>query len=273
MLAPPVQPPQWIRDALLATATGEGPLGPYSHVTDRLDALLARLDEFDWQARATPMWSVQELVAHLTAVDGVLAEWLASPGQRPQDCDDLDARTTRSIATAHVSTPEQTRSRWRAQVRQIAGLLHAAGPGQLDALLPFAGFEVPVRHLLLDRAFEAWIHAEDIAIATGHEFDPPPPEHMHALAETAIGLLPALLPTSRPGGLARVTLTGSGGGSWDVPLGPDPVDLLVQVSADVTEFCRFVGGRRTIATLEHLAVGDAEVATELLTAAGSLARA
>ena len=55
---------------------------------------------------------------------------------------------------------------------------------------------MPVEHVLLDRAFETSIHADDIAAAVGVALAPPAPDQMHLMAQTAVGILPAVFAES-----------------------------------------------------------------------------
>ena len=56
----------------------------------------------------------------------------------------------------------------------------------------------------LDRAFECWIHAGDIAEAVDYPYDPPAPRNLHRMIDLAARLLPSALADRRRAGLAAL---------------------------------------------------------------------
>jgi hypothetical protein len=132
---------------------------------------------------------------------------------------------------------------------------------------------------LLARAFETWIHSEDIAGATRSPATTPLPEHLHPMADLAVRLLPKVTSRRLPGAdgrRIRLHLTGPGGGTWTVPVGRGDSNHHgagsdAEVTADVVEFCRLVGARRDPATFPAGISGDAGLARDWLAAAPDLA--
>ena len=284
-------------------SAGPPPLQAYQRMVERLDGVLGGLDVGDWARPAAGDWTVQDLVSHLAAVDEALAGWLREPSAAPPaegppadaaDAADaagdagilarlaagLDERTRAALNRSRGEPPELTRAYWRGQADDIAGRVIAGGAPLSRRLVPFGGVPLPVEHVLLDRAFETWIHADDIAIAVGAALAPPAPDQMHLMAQTAVGILPAVfaeLGRTRPGAAAGVTLTGPGGGEWTVPFGGPgaahvPAQRVTDVRVDVIEFCLLVGGRREVAALDTQITGDVAAGRDVLVAAASLAR-
>ena len=276
-LVPQEEPPPdvWagIESAVAAERRAPRAVDPYNELVVQLAELLADLRDEEWQVEATAGWSVLDLVAHLAAVDGVLAAALRVPGRVVAD-GDLDERTAQVVERARRRPPGETVQEWRRQAAELAVAVASGGEGVLARTVPFAGLDLPVRVVILDRAFETWIHAEDIARATGRSIAGPPPPHVALLADTAVQLLPGVLAmTGRTAaGSARVALTGPGGGTWDVTLGQEPATHVVELSMDVMEFCYLVGGRRDPASIPRQVRGDVDRADDLVFAAAALAR-
>ena len=77
---------------------------------------------------------------------------------------------------------------------------------------------------MLQRAFETWIHADDLRVALGREPSPPAPAHVHAMVALGARLLRSAIRTLGvdPSGRAvALRLEGPGGGTWTVPPGGD----------------------------------------------------
>jgi hypothetical protein len=141
------------------------------------------------------------------------------------------------------------------------------------------GRPLPLADALTFRAFETWIHGEDIAAATGRPAVPPLPEHMHPLADVAARALPRVIsrrigpPHDRH---VRLHLTGAGGGTWIVPLDPAiPIPAVVRpavvLTLDVVEFCRLAGDRRDPGSVAVEVWGDTGLAREFLAAVPAMA--
>ncbi|NED73465.1 MDMPI N domain containing protein, partial [Streptomyces sp. SID9944] len=97
------------------------------------------------------------------------------------------------------------RSQTHALVRTVSradGTEPADAAGPEKATVPYGGFELPLRDALLDRAFECWVHAEDIADAVDYPYDPPAPRHLHGMIDLAARMLPGVLAERRRAGLA-----------------------------------------------------------------------
>ena len=262
----------WLREP----ATPAGPLAPAppAHPLGEPAATGPTGDPSIAPAPADPAKAPAGRAEESAGDEGILARLAAN----------LDERSQAALDRSRGEPPELTRAYWRGQADDIVRRVLAGGAGLSGRLMPFGGVPMPVEHVLLDRAFETWIHGDDIATTVGVAFAPPSPDHMHLMAQTAVGILPAVFAETgrvRPGAVAGVTLTGPGGGEWTVPFGlPDtvprptaiPAQRVTDVRLDVIEFCLLVGGRREVATLAAEISGDLEAGRDVLVAAASLAR-
>jgi hypothetical protein len=168
-----------------------------------------------------------------------------------------------------------------------------AGSGVAGLDVDYGDFTLPVRDAMLDRAFECWRHAEDIADAIDYPYTAPQGEHMHHMVDLAARLLPGTIAWRRRTGLAgaphRLTTAGApgralhlevegdGGGDWYIPLDSPaaavrPEDAVAHVALDRYEFCQLVAGH--VQPLEAAAGqdGDREAVRDVLFAAASLSR-
>ncbi|MFC7534509.1 maleylpyruvate isomerase N-terminal domain-containing protein [Actinoplanes sp. GCM10030250] len=221
---------------------------PYAAQVAALDLLLSALGSGEWQLIAAyERMTVRDLLAHLMEVDGVVAGALGLP-----------VRTTPSLDS------------WREQAEAVCRALpHEPDNGVTVKL----GRRMTVADALLARAFETWIHTEDIAGATGSPTVTPLPSHLHPMADLAVRMLPAVTGRVVTGRSISLHLTGEGGGRWTVPVSAGPVvsESDAGVTVDVVEFCRLVGDRREPSLLDVEISGDPVLAREWLAAVPALA--
>ncbi|WP_067453658.1 maleylpyruvate isomerase N-terminal domain-containing protein [Actinomadura macra] len=352
------QPRPSLRERTLVGARARRPAAPsvpdyaapYAAQVSLLDALLAEMSSCDWSTTVIYDWNVQDVVAHLSATDGLVMEQLEagarSPelaaadvlaeilqagmaradgahrandgadegfadgmseeaigsfdGERsgygiaadenatvPRGSDatetaadppeglaaigterDLDARTARLIAQERAREPQETRAAWRAQAEALcARLSEDTGAGLVRLTFP-----MKVANALVQRAFETWIHARDIAVATGCSLPSPLPGHLHAMASLGVRGLPAAL-ILHEGGPANgesvhVDLKGPGGGEWDLPLGSAAPDKpTVTLALDAMDFCLLAGDRLRPGQVRVELGGDVPLGRRLLAAA------
>ena len=327
----PLDPDPVLRGTVLARAvSGREPRFPvpgYAEVyiaeTARLDALLRDLGEPDWRESAELRWHggaelrhPAEVLCHLTAVDGLLAKALGLPdpcadpgtgtGSSP-DPDpgtrariDLDRRTALLRERSRRRSPESVRAQWRAQTRAVvatAALDGADGQAAGDAPVDYGGFRLPVRSAFLDRAFECWIHADDIAEAVGYPYEPPRSSHLRQLIGLAAQLLPTALTALRASGNASLTawqhpdfgdprgpravrliIEGRGSSEWlvpleaDTPAPPPDTEPVAVLAIDGVEFCHLAAAHRDADRLPCGITGDRAAARDLLHAARLLSR-
>ncbi|WP_107440633.1 zf-HC2 domain-containing protein [Streptomyces sp. SAT1] len=169
-------------------------------------------------------------------------------------------------------------------------------PYAVPHAVPYGDFTLPLRDAMVDRAFECWVHAEDIAQAVDYPYDPPAPRHLHEMIDLAARMLPGALATRRRAGLAapartgrhlvavgtparsvRLEIEGLGGGEWLVPLdAPGAVGSaehqVAHVALDGVEFCRLAAGHVTPREAAAGQDGDPDAVSDVLCAAAALSR-
>jgi hypothetical protein len=139
---------------------------------------------------------------------------------------------------------------------------------------------LPLDDLLVVRAFELWVHENDIRHCAGLAPSVPDPPVLRLMSDLAARMLPYA--AARTGLQEQVdvhlVLTGPGGGTWDVtvgqrPDGPGPGQAKgdVAIVTDAVGFCRLAANRTTPAELRPHITGDAGCAAEVLAATSTLA--
>jgi uncharacterized protein (TIGR03083 family) len=252
---------------------------PYAAQVAALDLMLSDLAPEDWQRTAAyGELTVHDLLAHLAATDGLVAAALGLPVHPPVEPGErLAARTAAVLHHERGRPAEQTRRSWRAQADAVCRSL-VGHPSPRTATVAL-GRPFPLTDVMTARAFETWIHSEDIAAATRRPAVAPLPEHVYPMADFAARVLPRVIsrrvapPHDR---YVRLHLTGAGGGTWTVPL-----DLAATASAavrpaavvalDVVEFCRLAGDRLDPGRIAVEIRGDAALAREFLAAVPAMA--
>ncbi|MEU6069148.1 maleylpyruvate isomerase N-terminal domain-containing protein [Streptomyces sp. NPDC047082] len=282
---------------------------PYDAETARLDALLQDIGDAEWHAPVRLRWferdvatsrrtTVAGVIAHLMSVDGLVAVALGledplgeAEGEAPLS---PAARTEAFWQASRFPPTRSVRAPWREQSHSIVRTVSfTGGGGQLT--VPYGDFELPLRDAMLDRAFECWVHAHDIAEAVDYPYEPPSPRHLNRMVDLAARMLPAVLAARRRAGLAspgaarhlvtagapgrslRLEIEGSGGGEWLIPLdAPGAVGSadheVAHVALDGVEFCRLAAGHVSPAEAAAGQVGDREAIRDVLFAAASLSR-
>ncbi|WP_434091393.1 zf-HC2 domain-containing protein [Streptomyces bluensis] len=295
--APRIPVPDWV--------------APYDAETARLDALLQDIGNAEWHAPARLRWfegdrpvsrrtTVAGVIAHLLSVDGLVAVTLGldDPLPRAADAPTPAARTEAYRRASRFPPSRGVRGPWREQshalVRTASLTSGNSGSGKLS--VSYGDFELPLRDAMLDRAFECWIHAEDIAEAVAYPYEPPAPRHLHRMIDLAARVLPTVLAERRRAGLAtpprqtrhlvpagspgrslRLEIEGLGGGEWLIPLdSPAAVGsadhAVAHVALDGVEFCRLAAGRVSPEDAAAGQEGDREAIRDVLSAAASLSR-
>jgi uncharacterized protein (TIGR03083 family) len=277
-LAPP---PTLRRSVLDAARARRHPAGDdtlmrlYRTETDRFAALVATLGPDDLAARTANGLSVRDLLIHLAAMESMVSAGLGTVVTTISAATDVDGRTAAFVEALAVRPVDDVQAIWRAG---IDGVLHWAATKEPRGLVPWLGVDVQRDTLLISRAFETWIHADDIRRALGRALEPPQPADIHAMADFSLRNLPVWLELTgraHPGQTARVVLTGPGGGSWLVPMGGGearPSELVdVELEVDVVAWCHRVGERVTTDAIAARVEGDAGLARDLLDSASAVA--
>ncbi|MDX3385181.1 zf-HC2 domain-containing protein [Streptomyces niveiscabiei] len=282
----------------------------YDAEAARLDALLQDFGDSEWHAPVRLRWfagerqesrrtTVAGVIAHLHAVDGLVAVALGlddplrgGPGE--VGCGPV-ARTEYSWRSSRFPHTRTVRAPWRAQAHDIVRTASFTGGSAGGLGVSYGDFELPLRDALLDRAFECWVHADDIAQAVDYPYDPPAPRHLRAMIELAARMLPAalaerrlaglaspgrtrhLVPAGHPGRSLRLEIEGLGGGEWFIPLdSPAAVGSaeyeVAHIALDGVEFCQLAAGHITPQDAAAGQVGDREAIRDVLFAAAALSR-
>ena len=275
--------PEGLRDRVLAAslrarAAGRPePAAPeispdeaFSRAADAFYGMLGVLRAQDWRRPALRGLDVQGLVGHLTGVEEDVHRCLAGDGQvaRVNHIESTQAAADRQAGRS----PAETRAEWRHAADRTVELVHAAS--DLGTEVAVHGLRLPLRLLLVVRAFELWVHDNDIRQATGLPPSVPDPSTLTLMAQAAARLLPY---AAARNGLCEPTrvhlvLTGPGGGTWDIPVGDStPAPAPVGIVADAVGFCRLAANRTTPDRLGPHITGDPDRATSLLAAVSTLA--
>ncbi len=161
---------------------------PYAAAVAGLQALVPELDG-RWSAPVVHDWDAHATVAHLVAADEHLAVRLGIDTRLPASHipegmsagDAWDRRTADVIAHEHGRTPGETVATWAAQAAALLATPEAGDPELAARPVTVMGLRLPVADHFVVRAFEAWIHTDDIGRALGLPVPPPPDEHLWSL--------------------------------------------------------------------------------------------
>ena len=249
----------------------------FSRAADAFYGLLRALDERDWARSALRGLDVQGLVGHLIGVEEDIQRGLA------RDVGVADASHVESTQAAALRqagrSPAATRAEWRQAADRTLELARAAelaspeGDG-CDARIAVHGMRLPVQTLLVVRAFELWVHENDIRHAVGRPPSVPDAPVLRLMSDLAARILPyaAARTGLREPVDVHLVLTGPGGGTWDIAVGGDsPGPAAVAIVTDAVGFCRLAANRLSAADLDPHITGDTGLAAGVLAAATALA--
>ncbi|AXI78136.1 maleylpyruvate isomerase N-terminal domain-containing protein [Peterkaempfera bronchialis] len=291
---------------------------PYAAETAKLDALLRDLGPSEWLERAevpwhggTEWWLPAEVLCHLAAVDGFVGRAYgmddlvpggdAAPEPEPEPDRPWAAvsdRTERLISAHGRRAPEAVRALWREQTRALVRAAALAGPDGGGVAVDYGDVRIPARDAFVDRAFECWIHADDVARAVDYPYEPPSARHLRQMIDLAARMLPAALDGLRGGPhggaeagaeaangrprVVKLVIEGPAAGEWLIPLGaaeppadagpPPDSEPVASLAVDGLEFCYLAAAHRDpdrMAVGQH---GDSAAVREMLHAAPLLSR-
>ncbi|MEU4268608.1 maleylpyruvate isomerase N-terminal domain-containing protein [Streptomyces sp. NPDC026092] len=279
---------------------------PYDAETARLDALLRDIGESEWHAPVRLKWfegerpvtrktTVAGVIGHLLTVDGLVSTALGldDPLGPKTTAVTPSERTDEYWRGSYHPPTREVREPWREQSHTLIRTVSFAGRGVADLTVTYGDFALPMRDSLLERAFECWVHADDIANAVAYPYEPPSGTHLHGMIDLAARLLPAALADRRRAGLAspsrhlvaagapgrslHLEVEGSGGGHWYIALDSpaavgSPDHAVAQVAMDGVEFCQLVAGHIPPEEAAAGQDGDREAIRDVLFAAASLSR-
>ncbi|WUV80637.1 MDMPI N domain containing protein [Streptomyces sp. NBC_01476] len=298
--------------------------GPYDAEAARLDALLRDLGGSYWKAPVELQWfdgttvrrrmTVGEVISHLTAVDSLVGRTMGLPvpaaealpdGGQPGTATRTGKASTADLPldpwertaaywSAQQDVPGATlRSLWREQSHNLVRTVSFAGRGAAGLDVAYGPFTLPLRDAFLDRAFECWMHAWDIAEAVDYPYDPPAPRNLNRMIDLAARMLPSALadrrraglttsksrlaPAGSPGRSLRLEIEGDGGGDWYLPLDSPGApasekEMVAHVAMDSVEFCQLAAGHIEPERIAVGQMGDRAVIRDVLFATASLSR-
>ncbi|MBB1260474.1 zf-HC2 domain-containing protein [Streptomyces sp. OF8] len=286
---------------------------PFDAETARLDALLRDMADAEWRAPVRLRWfegerehtrtaTVAEVISHLMAVDGLLAGQLGLSDPLAALADEPGAPQLAALA----NPASRTEAYWSSGIAPEGRLVHGPWREQTHALMRGASFadataaerevrgvRLPLRDAFLDRAFECWTHAVDIADAVDYPHPAPEGAHLRQLIGLAARTLPHVLADRRRAGLAaqprrlsvagapgrtlHLEVEGSGGGDWYIALDSPtaeagPEGAVAHVAMDGVEFCQLVAGHVSPLDAAAGAEGDPQAIRDVLFATASMSR-
>ena len=258
------------------------PVEAFARQVDSFDALLGSLSAGDWNRAAIRDLDVQGLVGHLIGVEADFQGSLDAAGidggqPRPGWRGDADhVASTQPFAIAQAARAHgATHADWRRAAGVSVHRLRALDAPSLTAPLTLHGLALALGPLLAVRTFELWTHEEDIRRATGRALAAPPDSTLRLMTGLATELLAAGVSRGGgdgPGGIARIVLTGAGGGAWTVAVPPAAATpARVRIVADAVDFCRLAADRLRPADLVASIDGDRDLAARVLRGASALA--
>ncbi len=210
---------------------------------DRLDGILAGLDEAQWNSpSAAAGWTVADVVLHLAQSDEAVlasaagADLRAGPGSRASvgagaSVDEI----MNQLVRAERAAPAEVFARWRKARAAALAALRAADPKQ-----PMAWVETPMKpaSLATTRLAECWAHGLDITGPLGIDF--PDTGRLRNVAWLAHRTLPYAMTVAgvEPFRLFA-ELTAPDGTTWR--FGPEDADS--SVTGPAGAFCRVAAQR------------------------------
>ncbi|MDJ0385648.1 zf-HC2 domain-containing protein [Streptomyces sp. G-G2] len=278
---------------------------PYDTETARLDALLRDFGDAEWhtpvrlkwfenERRQTRRTTVAGVIGHLLTVDGLIATALGLDDPLGPDAPPgPTGRTEHFWSSSRHPVTRQVRDPWREQGHTLVRTVSFAGRGVAELAVGYGDFELPLGDAFLERAFECWVHAWDIAEAVDYPYDAPTGVHLHRMIDLAARLLPGALAGRRRAGLAtpsrhlaaagapgrtlHLEIEGAGGGGWDIALDSPAAATsaertVARIALDGVEFCQLAAGHispEEAAAGQH---GDREAIRDVLTATAALSR-
>ncbi len=253
----------------LAPAVYSGALRVLRHHAAAQD-MLGVLPEEDWRRPALRGLDIQGLVGHLAGVEEDVHRALAGD---PQVAQASHVESSQSAADRQAGRPPaETRAEWRRTADRTLEMVHAVSDPSAEVAVH--GIRLPLCALLVVRAFELWVHDNDIRQAAGLPASVPDPSTLSLMTQLAAQLLPHAAARSglREPASVHLVLTGPGGGTWDIRVGDSrPSPAPVGIVTDAVGFCRLVANRTTPDRLGLYITGDADRAAMVLAAAPALA--
>jgi len=239
----------------------------FSRAASAFYTALCFLSDDDWRTPVLRDLDVQGLVGHLLGVEHDVHRALAGD-PAVADADHVESTQAAAVRQA-AGASAGTRAEWRHAADRTLDLVRSADGRAVVAL---HGLRLPVRTLLIVRAFELWTHENDIRRAVGWAASVPDPSTLRLMTDLAARLLPQAGAGLGDATDVRLVLTGPGGGTWDVTVGSGPpAAASVAIVTDAVGFCRLAANRVTPVELDVSVTGDPARAAAVLCAVSTLA--
>jgi uncharacterized protein (TIGR03083 family) len=242
----------------------------FSRAADAFYGLLRALGDDDWGVPVLRGLDVQGLVGHLIGVEDDMHRCLSGD---PEVAGANHVESTQPAAASQAGrAAARTRTEWRHAADRTLDLVHGFGDPRAEVAMH--GMRLPLGALLIVRAFELWVHDNDIRRAVGLPPSVPDPAALGLMTGLAVRLLPhaAARAGLREPVNVHLVLTGPGGGTWDVAIGErPPAAVSIRIIADTVGFCRLAANRVTPADLDLHVTGDPRRVAKVLAAAAALA--
>lgn len=249
-------------------------------IWERLDALLAGLDDADW-ARATnlPGWNVQAIVAHIIGTESMLLgrpqpERTITPETHPHIRNDIGTFNEKWVDALAGETPAAMLERFRECVAERTAALDATTQEAWDTVGFTPGGPDTYGRFMRIRVFDQWMHELDIRDAVGQPGGEGGPAAELGLEEmaAAMGFVVGKKAGAPEGSRVRLDVTGPATIAVNVEVGERAavVDELsgpptLTVTMPVGVFARLAGGRVDPTTLRNQVTidGDQELGERL----------
>lgn len=242
-------------------------------------ALAAELRAAEWDRPTDlPGWSVRDVVAHVAAVESeLLGEELPPPLQSygPHVRDEFGRHMEDGVAARRDRAPHVLVAELAAAVDRRLPQMRAMSLDDPPLRVP-AGQQWDSETLLRNRAFDVWMHEQDVRRAVGRpgNLDGPGAELTRLVLERALPILVAKRAGAQPGQSVRLTTTGAVATDVLVALGPDGRAGVVAdgtgslptaaVELDWEALVRLAGGRAEPDEVSVRVEGDRALADRLL---------
>ena len=211
---------------------------------DRLEHILAGLDEGQWTSRSSAAgWAVADVVLHLAQSEEAVTAAVTHVGLRTGlggvAGDTMDERAAEAVRRER-SAPAQIFGRWQRARRQAADALRGGGPQQP---VPWVGGPVKPATLATTRLTEHWAHGLDITVPLGIEL--PDTERLRHVAWLAHRMLPYALALDggRPADVRCELTAPEGSDVWRF----GPPDARSSITGPAGDFCRVAVRRLDLA--------------------------
>lgn len=245
--------------------------------------LFEGIDGDQWSRPVDPVelagWTVRDLVIHVLANESLLALEFGLEEPRTREASRANVpRTVETSARFAGQPPAAIVEEYRAFVRALDEHATAMDDDELEHEIEWWGTPMRASTALIVRTFETWTHADDIRRALGMPHVPPTAPDLATMSERSLLWVPLMMLATGQSiepSVARLVLTGPGGGTKTAQLGlepaPDDAEARFELTVDVVDYCRAIANRVPAGGLAHTVTGDVELARSFIGAIPSLA--